>query len=97
MKTTIPPNSWETLAAAYRLARPADPAASDEAAPFGFAPRLAALALAARRDERLGWWARWSMRAACTAGLAAAVVALLRDPAPLLSAPALEIPGFSSL
>ncbi len=97
MNSATPPPAWETLAAAYRQAQRRDPAAQDEAAPFGFSQRLAALALAAQRHQRLAWLVRWSMRAALTAGLAAAGVALLRDPAPLLSAPALEIPGFASL
>lgn len=91
------PPAWEKLAAAYRQAPPSRSAPLDEAAPFGFASRVAALALAVQRQQRLSWWVRWSLRAALTAGLAAAGVALLRDPAPLLAAPALEIPGFSSL
>jgi hypothetical protein len=57
--------------------------------------------MALRRNERLAWWTRWSMRAAALAGVAAAIVALKAPPqnqaGPLLSAPGLEIPGLSSL
>jgi len=91
---------WQKLAAARRrfLASTQLP---DEAAPFGFAGRVAARAMALKQNERLAWWTRWSVRAAACAGLAAAIVALSRPspeaPVSLLSAPALDLPGLSSL
>jgi hypothetical protein len=93
------PPTWEKLAAAYRRSRAALPA-RDEAAPFGFAQRLAAQTMALRQNERLAWWTRWSMRATLATGIAAAVV-VMRAPATdrepvLLSPPVLEIPGFST-
>lgn len=92
--------AWQKLAAARRRALAAMTPA-DESAPFGFAQRIAARAMELRRNERLACWTRWSMRAAACAGLAATIVALIHSgsgsDAPLLSAPALEIPGLSSL
>ena len=92
--------AWEKLAAARRRARVATTPASDETAPFGFAQRIAAHAMELRRNERLAWWTRWSMRAAFSAGIAAVLVALFSPAAdlraPLLAAPSLEIPMFAS-
>ena len=92
--------TWQKLAAARRAALAAAPPA-DHSAPYGFAQRIAARAMELRRHERLTCWTRWSMRAAACAGLAAFIVALIHSgshsDAPLLSAPALDIPGLSSL
>ena len=95
------PDSWEKLAAARRGSLAMRPSALDETAPFGFAQRIASRAMALQRHRQLAWWTRWSLRAAGAATVAAALVALARTPehasSPLLAAPALEIPGFSSL
>ena len=95
------PESWEKLVAARRAALAAAPPAQDDTAPYGFAQRVASYALALQRHRQLAWWTRWSLRAAGAASVAAALVALARAPesasAPLVAAPALEIPGFSSL
>lgn len=92
-------SAWEKLAARHRLVRATE--SPDDSAPFGFAQRIAAQAMALRRNERLAWWTRWSMRAAALAGLAVVIMALKAPPSnpagPLLSAPGLEIPGLSSL
>lgn len=95
------PVSWEKLAAARRAALDTAPLPDDDAAPFGFAQRVISRAMALQRHRQLAWWTRWSLRAAGAATVLAALVALTRAPesasAPLLGAPALEIPGFSSL
>ncbi len=91
---------WQMLAAARRRALAAAPL-TDDSAPFGFAQRIAARAMELRRNENIACWTRWSMRAAACAGFAATIVALIHSgsssDAPLLSPPALEIPGLSSL
>ena len=95
------PNAWEKLAAARRRSVTVRPSSMDETAPFGFAQRIASRAMALQRHRQLAWWTRWSLRAAGAAAVVAALVALARAPEtasnPLLIAPALEIPGFSSL
>ena len=58
--------TWRKLVAAARRAPPA----ADESAPFGFATRVAALALGAERPARSAF-ARVSLRAAAVAGLLA--------------------------
>jgi hypothetical protein len=94
------PDSWGKLAAARRRSLAAS-LETDPNAPFGFAQRLASRAMALQRHRQLAWWTRWSLRAAGAATVAAALVAMARAPetasSPLLAAPALEIPGFSSL
>ena len=96
-----PPDSWQKLAAARRAALAGASAETDDTAPFGFAQRVVSRAMARQRHRQLGWWTRWSLRVAGAATVAAALLALARAPesasAPLLAAPALEIPGFSSL
>jgi hypothetical protein len=62
-----PQKSWQRLVAA---ARQAPPPAGDEAAPYGFATRVAALAFA-RPDPGPSIFARYSLRAAAVAGLLA--------------------------
>jgi hypothetical protein len=58
--------SWQKLVSAARRAPPA----GDEAAPFGFSTRVAALAFESR--EASAWsFARFSLRAAAVAGLLA--------------------------
>jgi len=95
------PDSWDKLVAARRAALAAAPRTNDESAPFGFAQRIASRALSLQRHRQLSWWTRWSLRAAGASAVAAAMVALARAPetgsGPLMVAPALEIPGFSSL
>jgi hypothetical protein len=92
--------SWEKLVAARRRVDSGIASSRDEAAPFGFAQRIAAHAMELRRHERLAWWTHWSMRAGIIAGIAAALMALFNPaaglPAPFLAAPALDIPLFSS-
>lgn len=97
-------NPWEKLAAARRQSLAGLPPATDDTdvtVPFGFAERIASRAMALQRHRQLAWWTRWSLRAAGAATAVAALVALARAPetasSPLLAAPALEIPGFSSL
>ena len=97
-----PPDAWAKLAAARRAVLTTRPTSLDESAPFGFAQRVASCAMALQRHRQLAWWTRWSLRAAGAATVAAALVALARAPestaaSSLLAAPALEIPGFSSL
>ena len=91
---------WEKLVAARRRVGSGVASPRDETAPFGFAQRLAAQAMELRRNERLAWWTRWSMRAGIAAGIAAALMALFNPvvdlPSPFLAAPALDIPTFSS-
>ena len=95
------PDTWEKLAAARRAALTTVPPSADDTAPFGFAQRIASRAMALQRHRQLAWWTRWSLRAAGAAAVAAGLVALARAPesgsTALLAAPALEIPGFSSL
>lgn len=92
-------SAWEKLATRRRLAKATE--ARDETAPFGFAQRIATQAMDLRRDERLAWWTRWSMRVAVLAGITAGIVALRSSGQdgvrPLLSPPGLEIPGLSTL
>jgi hypothetical protein len=92
--------AWEKLTAACRRNHSGAPA-KEEGAPFGFAQRIAARAMELRRNERLAWWTRWSLRTAACAGIVAGLMALRQTdrgvPPVLFSAPALEIPGFSAL
>jgi hypothetical protein len=61
-----PEKSWQTLVEAARKA----PQSGDEAAPFGFSTRVAALAFDQGRQEPTAF-ARLSLRAAAVAGLLA--------------------------
>lgn len=93
-------SAWEKLAAAHRHSQTGQEPA-DDSLPFGFAPRVAAQAMALRREAPLSCWTRWSLRAALGAMMVAALVARL-SPSPesgtsLLQPPALEIPGLASL
>lgn len=63
-----PEKSWQRLVEAARKA----PQPGDEAAPFGFSTRVAALAFEQGRQESSGF-ARLSLRAAAVAGLFAVV------------------------
>ncbi len=97
---SAPPESWEKLVAARRAAV-APTAARDEAAPYGFAQRIAARAMALQPHRHLTWWTRWSLRMAGVTTLVAALVALVPAPEttapPLLAAPLLEIPLLAPL
>lgn len=88
---------WLRLAAARRriLAEHSRP---EEEAPFGFAARVAALAMVPRRaPSPLSLWTRWAWRMAVLAVAGAAMAAAWPPQgghAPLLlKAPALEIPA----
>lgn len=82
--------------------------AEAEAAPFGFASRVAALAMAARRNTALSRWTLWSFRGAVASG-ATALLVMAASPATalppgagsgenvLLKPPALEMPTMGSM
>ena len=61
--------SWQKLVAVARQARDDRP----ETAPYGFATRIAALAMAGEVPEHANLFERWSWRAVAIAGLFAAV------------------------
>lgn len=77
--------AWEKLVAARLRVDSGVESLRDETAPFGFAQRIAAHAMEIRRNERLVWWTRWSIRAAISAGIAAALMALSNPAADLPS------------
>ncbi|MES2708166.1 MAG: hypothetical protein V4726_16350 [Verrucomicrobiota bacterium] len=94
--------AWMKLAAARRAVTAIRGAEEPEAVPpFGFTARVAALAVARRRDSALSRWTAWSLRGALASAMAAAVVAAWPSPAPenasLLRAPAFEIPAIVHL
>lgn len=100
--------SWLKLAAARRQALESA-AAAEFPPPPGFATRVVALAMAARRDTAISRWTLWSFRGAL-ASAAAAVLVVAAAPATarppgrgtgtepmLLRAPAMEIPAIGPL
>jgi hypothetical protein len=92
--------AWGKVAAAYRD-RHTREEADEDSAPFGFAQRVVAQAMALQRRKRLSWWTRWSLRAALGALMVAAAVVLRSPPletrTSLLEVPDVEIPRLSSL
>jgi hypothetical protein len=107
---------WLKLAAARRQALESarqgsnpETSAEMETAPFGFASRVAALAMAARRNTALSRWTLWSFRGAVASG-AAALLMMAVSPATALSTsgeaggenvllrpPVLEVPVMGSM
>ncbi len=91
------PNAWQRLAADARSARKNAPAA-DDGAPFGFASRVVAMARELReRESRLALWARVAWRAAFASlalcGIAFVAETRVASSQPLISPPALPLPG----
>ena len=88
--------TWERVAAAHRDALSG--AEQDLTPPLGFSTRVVARWAELRENERVCFWARWSLRAALCGTAAACLVLLLarhQDRQPLLTPPALDLPGLS--
>ncbi len=87
---------WDSVSAAAKFVMERD--AGDEEAPFGFSTRVVSQWLAARREQAMILWQRWSVRAAvCSVVLAAVVVFASRrdsvaDDALLFSVPTFDVP-----
>lgn len=85
--------TWERLVAQL----PPDAQQTDAQPPFGFATRVVSQWRAARRDESLCRWARWSFRTALASMAACAVFTLVQmhrstpilTPLPELASPVL--------
>jgi hypothetical protein len=90
-----PHDPWQTLIA---QARTAPMEATDLSAPLGFATRVVAQWKAAQENPTFAFWQRWSLRGACAAMMAYALVATWSagNPAPE-SIPVLDVPGMPGL
>ncbi len=90
--------AWDRAAALRRAVLHVEPE-EDCVPPPGFTTGIVARWAELRRNERVCFWARWSLRGAIT-GVAAACLVLVflpsegnQESGPLLTAPGIEIPG----
>ncbi len=94
MKTPLDP--WFHLTAAARHAAATQPA-EDTTMPLGFATRVVAQWRAAQENPTFVFWQRWSLRGACAALVAYALVAAWSGQTTASGISVLDIPELPNL